>query len=310
MDEALPPGKNYDTNLDLQAMRDMRQVLENRLKDPSQYNARGATNETQIITAHGQFQGFGNCPKGIPHYADDDVKAANNPTHALRAEYYQHVQNAITAATESITPTVAGLPNATAWYAAGKGKPKGDFYPLQDVERNTFYGTGSGPGDGKSPVERARHLAKQTRADAAKRHITAYDKLHHMLMKSNPQIPSVAPPPGRAGHRQGAMQPRAGVGETTGLSGTSRPPGTAASLTTGAAAGQGTALTGHRKIIADAYAQAAQTKALRDAARAAMSLQPLGGICPVDPSRRLAVWAQPGASPVMPRPMGRSIKAN
>lgn len=106
------------------------------------------------------------------------------------------------------------------------------------------------------------------------------------------------------------MQPRAGVGETTGLSGTSRPPGTAASLTTGAAAGQGTALTGHRKIIADAYAQAAQTKALRDAARAAMSLQPLGGICPVDPSRRLAVWAQPGASPVMPRPVGRSIKAN
>lgn len=107
----------------------MRQVLENRLKDPSQYNARGATNETQIITAHGQFQGFGNCPKGIPHYADDDVKAANNPTHALRAEYYQHVQNAITAATESITPTVAGLPMQQRGMQRAKASQRAIFIP-------------------------------------------------------------------------------------------------------------------------------------------------------------------------------------
>lgn len=131
--------------------------------------------------------------------------------------------------------------------------------------------------DGKTPVERLRHHAAHARAHAAKNPVPAHMRLHHMLMKSSPQLPSVAPIPGRAGQQRSALPPRAGMGDVPALSGASRTPAAAAALGTGTAADQGAALTGYRKVIADAQAQAAAARARRDAGRAAMGQVSRGG---------------------------------
>jgi hypothetical protein len=130
---------------------------------------------------------------------------------------------------------------------------------------------------GKTPVERARHHAAQARANAARNPVPAHMKLYDTIVKQNPQIPSVAPIPGRAGQRKAPLLPRAGTGDAAGLSGMSRPQGAAASLTTGSSTGQGAALTGYRKVIADAQAQAVEARARREAGRTAMGLVALGG---------------------------------
>ena len=270
-----PAYSDYNAGTVLGEMRDMRQVFENRLLAPGAYEARGATNETGIIKAPGQFLGFGNYPTIDPGKAKDINDAlhiandAHDPRHAV---YAQHIQNAITAATESIARPVAGYPNATAWVTQNTKSPGPGFYVLGSVGNNTFYGTLP-----QKPVEKAQHLAKQARAHAAEKHVPKHEKLHRMLMKLSPQLPSIAPIHGRVGQQKITLSPRSGVGDAAGLTGISRPPGAAASLTAGAAAGQGEALSGYRKILADAYAQRAQAKAQRDAARAAMGLPPQGG---------------------------------
>lgn len=82
---------------------------------------------------------------------------------------------------------------------------------------------------------------------------------------------------GRAGQRKTPLSPRAGTGDAAGLSGMSRPQGAAASLTTGSSTGQGAALTGYRKVMADAHAQIAEARARREAGRTAMGLASHGG---------------------------------
>jgi hypothetical protein len=62
--EATTPGMpGYIAAENLQAMRLMRQTIENRLKSPAEYGARGATSETDIVDLGGQFAGFGGYPK-------------------------------------------------------------------------------------------------------------------------------------------------------------------------------------------------------------------------------------------------------
>lgn len=287
-----PADPRYDPQVDLQAMRDMRQVVENRLKTPSEYMARGATNAIGIFKAPNQFPELKDYPNGIPGDVDDMVNFANDPRNSHQAIYWQHVQNAITAATESVATPVASLPEATAWkQTPPPGSPPPslgpNFYRLGDVGGNTFFGTrfvdykadtghSTSSKASNAAVSALRRHAAEARADAATRPVSAHMKLHDMLMKLSPQLPSVAPIPGRAGQRQAALPPRDGISDAAGLSGISRPPGAAASPTTGAA-GQGAALTGYRKIIADAHAQAAEARAIRNAGRAAMGLATGGG---------------------------------
>jgi len=57
-----PEDSNYNPEIDLEAMRDMRQALENRLKSPGSYLAPRATNVIGIITAPGQFPELSNYP--------------------------------------------------------------------------------------------------------------------------------------------------------------------------------------------------------------------------------------------------------
>jgi len=95
---------DYNAASALEAMRNIRQAIENRLKDPARYEARGATNEIDIIKAPGQVKDFGNYPN-LPPGKEQDIQsiltAANNPHDPKQAAYAQFVKNAIIAATES-----------------------------------------------------------------------------------------------------------------------------------------------------------------------------------------------------------------
>jgi hypothetical protein len=110
-----PDDPEYNPQVNLEAMRDMRQVVENRLKAPSEYMARGATDAIGIFKAPDQFPELTTYPKGIPDDVDDAIFIANDPHDHRQAAYWQHVQNAITAATENVATPIASLPEAIAW---------------------------------------------------------------------------------------------------------------------------------------------------------------------------------------------------
>ncbi len=177
------------------------------------------------------------------------------------------MQDAITAATESIARPVAEYPGATAWVTAGHKGPGPRFYVLGSLGGNTFYGTLP-----QKPVERLRHYAAQARANAAKKPVPEHMKLHHMLMKMHQPQRSYAPVPGQRAQLQKFAPARPGTGEAAGLAGTSRATEAPNALAEGSGMGQGEALTGYHAVIA-----AAQTRAKRDAGRDAMLLPRLGG---------------------------------
>ncbi|WP_234730742.1 hypothetical protein [Acidocella facilis] len=142
----------YNATQNLVAMRLMRQTIENRLKAPGRYMARGATTETDIIELGNQFAGFGTYPNldpGMTLRLQDILKIANNPTHPMQAAFAQFVNDAITAATEPTTPAVAKYPNVTAWRTKNSGSPGPDFQMLITLSGNTFYAT--------IPVQRMPH---------------------------------------------------------------------------------------------------------------------------------------------------------
>jgi hypothetical protein len=195
-------------------MRNMRQVFENRLKDPTKYEAPGAKNEIDIARMGNQFQGFGNYPKidsGIENNIKQILKDATDPHHPQQAAYAQHVQNAIKAASESIKKPVAAYPDATIWVTKGSKGPGSHFKILGTVGNNTFYGAipektePANPGpkpdhlEGKSHPEKLRHYAAQARADAAKKPMSPMMKLHQNLMQLHQQQHPYAPIPNRAG---------------------------------------------------------------------------------------------------------------
>ncbi len=162
--ETYAPGKKiYDLAIDLKSMRNMRQVISNRLKNPSFYNAKGAKNEIDIIKMGHQFAKFDTYPnlnKDVKENLDKTIEIANGVQSPLQEAYEKHVKNAITAATESINPPVAEFPNATGWMTTEKNMkgPGGNFYPLADVGGNTFYATKTVPLE-TVPKHKAMHRA-------------------------------------------------------------------------------------------------------------------------------------------------------
>lgn len=123
-----PSNTKYDRSTDLEHMRDMRQAIENRLKDPAEYDACGAKNEIDIVKMGHQIQGFSNYPK-LDEKIEKDIETA------LEAA------DAKTAASESIAHPVAGYPNATAWVTQDYPCPGAEFYVLGSLGHNIFYGT-------------------------------------------------------------------------------------------------------------------------------------------------------------------------
>ncbi len=137
-----PAYAAYDRDDSLKAMRLMRQVLENRLLNARYWGAPGATSVIDIITIRSQFGAFGDYPD-IPARFMSPVYAmvhlANTPSDQRSAANAQHVQDAITAATEANPPADVKIANLVAWRTAGHSSPGARFVAAVTIQGNTFY---------------------------------------------------------------------------------------------------------------------------------------------------------------------------
>lgn len=106
--EVKTPGySDYSADDSKRSMRIIKKVLENRLTKPGLFNASGATNEIDIITAPNQFDGFSKDSSGnlvisstVQARIDDIVAKANS---GPPGPYANFVQNAIDVANGTIT---------------------------------------------------------------------------------------------------------------------------------------------------------------------------------------------------------------
>ena len=134
----------YNREDSLKAMRLMRQVIENRLKAPSHYSAKGAANETDIIKLGNQFANFGDypdLPSRLKLNLITALRIANSPGDPSNAAYVQFIEDAITAATEITSPLDARYVNATAWRTINQHSPGANFSILATLQGNTFFST-------------------------------------------------------------------------------------------------------------------------------------------------------------------------
>ena len=143
--EATTPGMpGYVAVENLRAMRLMRQTIENRLRSPAEYGARGATNETDIVDLGGQFAGFGGYPQldaDMAYNLTLFLRIANDTRDRRRLAYAQYVQDAVKAATEPTVPPVADYADVTAWRTSGSASPGPRFRLLATISGNDFYAT-------------------------------------------------------------------------------------------------------------------------------------------------------------------------
>jgi len=140
-------GARYDRDESLKAMRLMRQVVANRLKHPRLWGAPGAKDEIGIITIKSQFGQFGlypNLPPPFMAHVDAMVASANDASSSLHAANLQHVQDAVTAATEADPPADLVALAAVSWRTEGHGSPGGNFRAVVTVQGNTFYAIAAG----------------------------------------------------------------------------------------------------------------------------------------------------------------------
>lgn len=138
---AVPRADSADT---VKAMGWMRRVLENRLRHGRDFDARGATTITHIITAHDrhvQFAGFTAYP-ALSAKVQQNVTArlalANNARDRRQPIYGAFVQAAITAATSPAPadPCPTGL---WFWRTADADGPGGRSSFFQTLDGNDFY---------------------------------------------------------------------------------------------------------------------------------------------------------------------------
>ncbi len=159
--EATTPGMaGYVAAENLRAMRLMRQTIENRLKSPAEYGAKGASDETDIVELGGQFAGFGGYPAldaDMTYNLALFLKIANDARDRRQPQYVAYVRDAITAATEPTTPPVADYADVTAWRTGGTASPGPRFRLLVTLSGNDFYATNPVPPMPKHP---ARHRHK------------------------------------------------------------------------------------------------------------------------------------------------------
>jgi hypothetical protein len=253
--ETITPGKRskYSPDETLNSMRLMKQVLENRLKNPSLYEARGAINEFDILRMGGQFPEF--TPEGHLHGAPasnvpEIVADAQNPNSANYQEYRQHVQLAIQVAHETLNPSTVKWQNVTAWRTKDHGSPGSGFYKIADFGGNTFFGT-------------IADLAKEP-PTAGKLHAIALapSVMHDLaLHQGRPTLGGFAPAPPPHGHKPAAkpVHHHNTAGETAGH---------------GAHAGANQASetnTGFRAVLSEAKALAAKARQEREAQQGSLS---------------------------------------
>lgn len=160
--EATTPGqRSFVASQNLKAMRLMRQVIENRLKSPGEYGARGAQSQTDIIEMGNQFAGFGGYPAldgDMSYNIALFLRIANAFNDSRQATYAQYVRDAVTAATEVTTPPVADYADVTAWRTAKTASPGARFRLLTTLSGNDFYATNPVP---EMPPHHVKHTHRR-----------------------------------------------------------------------------------------------------------------------------------------------------
>ncbi|WP_375391644.1 hypothetical protein [uncultured Sphingomonas sp.] len=134
------PG--YNQALSFEAMRLMRQVLKNRLRHPGPFGAPHARDETDIIKIKSQFGAFAqapNLPVAFMQNVYDILRTANNTAYPKQAIFIQHVQNAITAATETLPPSDLIVANLYYWRTHGYKGPGGRSRLYKTLQGLDFY---------------------------------------------------------------------------------------------------------------------------------------------------------------------------
>lgn len=99
-------------------------------------------NEIDVITVRSQFGQFADWPS-MPHgfivQTMNIVIAANNPKHPLYEACRQHVEDAITAATQPFPAAGLAVPNLYYWPTGGHRSPGPGTRPYLTIQGNTFY---------------------------------------------------------------------------------------------------------------------------------------------------------------------------
>ncbi len=238
-------GALYSPEDTLVAMRLMRQVVENRLKNPSEYDARGATTAFGILTASGQFPEFKSTGALTPKQQKklhDVLEATQSSNSPLYKEYAQYVQLAMQVAHEELNPSTVKWPNVTGWRTKKSGSPGTGFYKIGDFGGNTFFGT-------------IADLAKEP-PTAGKLHAIALapSVMHDLaLHQGRPGLGGFAPPPHGQGLAAKPVRHHNAAGETAGHSAHAGANHTSETNT------------GFRAVLSEAKAQAAQARQEREA---------------------------------------------
>jgi hypothetical protein len=144
MAEALSPADpRYQEKTNLEAMRDMIQVINNRIEEPTLYGAKPGANVFDILEAPGQFREFLDYPSNFPAgKIETEVGLANSQDDPREPAYHKFVEDVIKAATERPIARPGVLTTATGWLRAHADGSvphmQGDFVPLRQVGANYF----------------------------------------------------------------------------------------------------------------------------------------------------------------------------
>ena len=141
--ETLTPGMDGYVEADsLKAMRLMRQVFANRLKNKAYFGGNAVHTALDLLRIGGQFGEFSAYPKLNAEFMKNVTQImgiANNPKHPGFEDYRKHVENAKLAATEIAPPADAIIPNVVCWRTQGSKGSGGYMRPSVSLQRNTFY---------------------------------------------------------------------------------------------------------------------------------------------------------------------------
>lgn len=145
-----PQDPRYDRTKSLEAMRLMRQTIENRLASPRHYMAAGAQDETDIIRLGNQFAGFDGYPI-LSSKPSIELKLLNEGARS-NPDIAQFIADAVTVATEPNPSPAVQFRNVSAWRTEHSRSPGPRFRKLITIQGNDFYETLPPP-----PMPKVKH---------------------------------------------------------------------------------------------------------------------------------------------------------
>lgn len=139
-----PDQSGYDAANSKTSMQWMRLVLVNRLNNnPAQFNAPGATEIKNIVTAKGQFEGFEEYPKlssKVTGRLGDIVRIANDDSDGRQEKFARYLQDALDVAKSPTLPADPCPTKLFGWRTAGSSSPGGRFVAYDGpLAGNQFY---------------------------------------------------------------------------------------------------------------------------------------------------------------------------